>query len=383
MINTENQPIGLYIHIPFCEKKCNYCNFLTFVNNDEQIEKYIKYLIKEINLYKGDNIHLDTIYVGGGTPSYLDEKYMIQIVDAIKKVFVLEDNLEFTIEMNPESVEVDKIKTYLQIGINRFSMGVQSFNNDVLNIMGRLHNRTSVFKKLALMREFGCKNISIDLMLANPKQDIEILREDLAIACKLDIDHISYYSLILKEQTYFDLWYRQGKIELFDPEEERKMYHEVVDTLVKNGFDHYEISSFAKKGLRGIHNAKYWTLNDFIGLGMGAAGNISRTRFENVRDFDSYYELLDKGQKPLLEKEELSIEDREKEYLMLNLRMMQGFDIDQMNKKFSIDFEEKYKDILEKNIGVGILKKEDNRIKFTDYGIDNGEVFFYELYGLN
>ncbi|WP_103981731.1 radical SAM family heme chaperone HemW [Helcococcus massiliensis] len=383
MINTENKPIGLYIHIPFCEKKCNYCNFLTFVNNDEQIEKYVQYLIKEINLYKGENIHLDTIYIGGGTPSYLDEKYMVQIVDAIKNVFVLEDNLEFTIEMNPESVEVDKIKTYLQIGINRFSMGVQSFNNDVLNIMGRLHNRTSVFKKLALMRELGCKNISIDLMLANPKQDIEILREDLAIACKLDIDHISYYSLILKEQTYFDLWYRQGKIELFDPEEERKMYHEVVDTLVKNGFDHYEISSFAKKGLRGIHNAKYWTLNDFIGLGMGAAGNISRTRFENVRDFDSYYELLDKDQKPLLEKEELSIEDREKEYLMLNLRMMKGFDIDQMNKKFSIDFEEKYKDILEKNIGAGILKKENNRIKFTDYGIDNGEVFFHELYGLN
>lgn len=383
MINEENKPIGLYIHIPFCEKKCNYCNFLTFVNNDEQIEKYVQYLIKEINLYKGENIHLDTIYIGGGTPSYLDEKYMVQIVDAIKKVFVLEDNLEFTIEMNPESVEVDKIKTYLQIGINRFSMGVQSFNNDVLNIMGRLHNRTSVFKKLALMRELGCKNISIDLMLANPKQDIEILREDLSIACKLDIDHISYYSLILKEQTYFDLWYRQGKIELFDPEEERKMYHEVVDTLVKNGFDHYEISSFAKKGLRGIHNAKYWTLNDFIGLGMGAAGNISRTRFENVRDFDSYYELLDKGQKPLLEREELSIEDREKEYLMLNLRMMQGFDIDQMNKKFLIDFEEKYKDILEKNINAGILKKEDNRIKFTDYGIDNGEVFFHELYGLN
>ncbi|WP_311488103.1 radical SAM family heme chaperone HemW [uncultured Helcococcus sp.] len=383
MINTENKPIGLYIHIPFCEKKCNYCNFLTFVNNDEQIEKYVQYLIKEINLYKGENIHLDTIYIGGGTPSYLDEKYMVQIVDAIKNVFVLEDNIEFTIEMNPESVEVDKIKTYLQIGINRFSMGVQSFNNDVLNIMGRLHNRTSVFKKLALMRELGCKNISIDLMLANPKQDIEILRQDLAIACKLDIDHISYYSLILKEQTYFDLWYRQGKIDLFDPEEERKMYHEVVDTLVRNGFDHYEISSFAKNGLRGIHNAKYWTLNDFIGLGMGAAGNISRTRFENVRDFDSYYDLLDKGQKPLLEIEELSIEDREKEYLMLNLRMMQGFDIDQMNKKFSIDFEEKYKDILEKNIGVGILKKEENRIKFTDYGIDNGEVFFHELYGLN
>ena len=383
MINEENQPIGLYIHIPFCQKKCNYCNFLTFINNDDQIEKYVKYLIKEINLYKGENIHLDTIYIGGGTPSYLDEKYMVQIVEAIKKVFVLEDDLEFTIEMNPESVEVDKIKTYLQIGINRFSMGVQSFNNDVLKIMGRLHNRTSVFKKLALMRELGCKNISIDLMLANPKQDIEILRQDLAIACKLDIDHISYYSLILKEQTYFDLWYRQGKIDLFDPEEERKMYHEVVDTLVKNGFDHYEISSFAKNGLRGIHNAKYWTLNDFIGLGMGAAGNISKLRFENVRGFDSYYNLLDKGQKPLLETEELSIEDREKEYLMLNLRMMQGFDIDQMNKKFSIDFEEKYKDILEKNIGAGILKKEENRIKFTDYGIDNGEVFFHELYGLN
>lgn len=377
------QAIGLYIHIPFCEKKCNYCDFLTFVNRDDSIEQYTNYLIKEIELYKNDNIFVDTIYIGGGTPSYIGEEFIKEIVNKIYETFKVTKNVEFTIEMNPESVTKEKIKTYLECGINRFSMGVQSFNNEVLRIMGRLHNRTTVFKKLEMMRDLGCKNISIDLMLANPKQDISVLREDLEIATKLDINHISYYSLILKENTYFDLWYSQGGLELFDPKEEREMYHEVVSTLVNNDFVHYEISSFAKPGFEGVHNQKYWKINDFLGLGMGAASNIGNIRYTNHRDFEKYFEFLDKNKKPIMEEEVLSQETREKEYLMLNLRMMQGFDISDFNNKFGLDFEKKYADILQKNKDLGILDVKNGKVSFTNYGIDNGNMFYRDLYGLN
>ena len=376
------EPIGLYIHIPFCEKKCNYCDFLTFVNREDAVEDYVKYLKKEIEMYKGENITLDTIYVGGGTPSYLEASQMRDIISKVKDVFTIDKDVEFTIEMNPESVTEEKIQTYLDCGINRFSMGVQSLNNEVLGIMGRLHNRTTVFRKLKLMREMGCENISIDLMLANPKQSFDVLREDLNIATKLDIDHISYYSLILKENTYFDIWYSQGGIELFDPEEERQMYHEVVDTLVSNGFDHYEISSFARNGKTGKHNQKYWNLKDYIGVGMGAASNIGLKRFVNHRDFEKYFDSIENGEKPIEEEENLSIETREKEYLMLNLRMMQGFEIRDMNRKFGINFEQKYKDILDKNISLGILEISNGKVAFTDYGIDNGNLFFRDLYGI-
>ena len=375
---------GLYIHIPFCQKRCHYCDFLTFIGHDEMIKKYVKYLQKEIEMYKSEDAILDTIYIGGGTPSYLDEDLMVEILQSVYSTFSIDDQCEITIEMNPESVKEEKIKTYLENGINRFSMGVQSFDNEVLQITGRLHNNVTVFKKLKLMRQLGCKNISIDLMMANPKQDYNVLLNDLTIATKLDIDHISYYSLILKEHTYFELWLNQGQIELFNPEEERKMYHTVVNTLKKHGFIQYEISSFAKaEKFMSKHNQKYWRLNDYFGVGMGAASNLGLIRNVNTRDFDEYFEMIENGEKPIKETEKLDIETREKEYLMLNLRMLNGFEIQDINKKFNIDFLKKYKDILNRNIENGILKLENNRVSFTEYGIDNGNMFFRELYGLD
>lgn len=374
---------GLYIHIPFCQKKCHYCDFLTFVGHDDKIKKYVEYLKKEIEMYASEDSILDTIYIGGGTPSYLDSDMMGEILQTVYKTFVIAEDCEITIEMNPESVTEDKINTYLKNGINRFSMGVQSFDNEVLEITGRLHNNVTVFKKLKLMRQLGCNNISIDLMMANPKQDYSVLLKDLEIATKLDIDHISYYSLILKEHTYFELWLNQGKIQLFDPEEERKMYHTVVDTLKENGFMQYEISSFAKEEkYMSKHNQKYWKLNDYYGVGMGAASNIGLVRNVNTKSFDEYFKMIDSESKPIKEIEELDFETREKEYLMLNLRMMNGFEISDMNSKFNIDFMEKYYDIIQRNLDNKILNLKGDRITFTEYGIDNGNLFFRELYGL-
>ncbi|MGY3776011.1 radical SAM family heme chaperone HemW [Helcococcus sueciensis] len=377
------EKLGLYIHIPFCQKKCHYCDFLTFIGHDEMIEKYVKYLNKEIEMYRDNDYILDTIYIGGGTPSYLEDELMTSILDKVKKIFTIDDKCEITIEMNPESVTEKKIQSYLKSGINRFSMGVQSFDDEVLKIMGRIHNRKTVIEKLDIMKKKGCQNISIDMMMANPKQDIEILKKDLEIASSLDINHISYYSLILKEHTHFEMWFNEGKINLYDPKEERDMYHLVTNTLKEKGFNQYEISSFSKPGFESVHNQKYWNLKNYLGVGMGASANINLVRTTNTRSFDEYFESIDNGEFPIVEREELNTEMREKEYLMLNLRMLKGFEISDINSKFNIDFMKKYKDIVEKHSKNGILEISENSVKFTEYGIDNGNMLFRDLYSLN
>lgn len=375
--------LGLYIHIPFCQKKCHYCDFLTFIGHDEIIEKYVEYLNKEIEMYKDLDYILDTIYIGGGTPSYLDENLMTGILDKVKKIFEIDENCEITIEMNPESVTEKKIQAYLDAGINRFSMGVQSFDNEVLRIMGRLHNKKTIIDKLEIMKKFGCKNISIDMMLANPKQDMEILKNDIEIVSNLDIQHISYYSLILKEHTHFEIWFNEGKIELYDPKEEREMYHLVSHTLRDKGFIQYEISSFSKSGFESVHNQKYWKLKNYLGVGMGASANMNLIRTTNTRNFDEYFDFIDKGKFPIVEREELDLDTREKEYIMLNLRMLKGFKISDINEKFNIDFMYKYEDLINKYIENGVIEISDNSVKFTEYGIDNGNMLFRDLYGLD
>lgn len=378
-----NKIVGLYVHIPFCEKKCHYCDFLTFTDQNDEILDYVNYLIKEIQMYEGKGYILDTIYIGGGTPSYLDANLMSKIISTIKEVFILEEDCEITIELNPESVNKKKIRAYLKSGINRFSMGVQSFDNQVLRIMGRIHRKETVFEKLQIMKELGCKNISIDLMMANPKQDINVLKNDLSIAVNLDVNHISYYSLILKEKTHFELWVNEGKFELFDPIEERKMYHLVTKTLKSHGFNQYEISSFSKEGYESIHNQKYWNLKNYLGVGMGASANIDLIRTTNTKKFKTYYEMIDSGRFPIEEKEVLSLDTREKEYLMLNLRMLKGFNVLNINNKFNIDFENKYKKILDKYLDLGVIEKVGDSIRFTETGVDNGNLMFRDLYDLD
>lgn len=377
------EKLGLYIHIPFCQKKCHYCDFLTFIGHDEMIEKYVKYLNKEIEMYKDKDYILDTIYIGGGTPSYLDDYLMTSILNNVKETFTIDRKCEITIEMNPESVTEKKIQSYLDVGINRFSMGVQSFDDEVLRIMGRLHNKKTVIDKLEIMKKLGCQNISIDMMMANPKQDIEILKNDIEIATSLDIQHISYYSLILKEHTHFEMWFNEGKIELYDPKEEREMYHLVSRILSNKGFNQYEISSFSRPEFESVHNQKYWNLKSYLGVGMGASANLNLIRTTNIRNFEKYFEFIDNGEFPIGEREELDLDTREKEYLMLNLRMLKGFEIDDINQKFNINFMDKYKDLVKKYSENGVLELSDNSVKFSEYGIDNGNMLFRDLYGLN
>lgn len=374
-----NNTVGLYLHIPFCQKKCHYCDFLTFVNRDDTIHEYVNYLIKEIQLYKDHDYSVDTIYFGGGTPSHIDADYIAEIMQAIDQNFNILPECEISIEMNPESVSREKLTAYVTAGLNRFSMGVQSFDDQVLKLMGRLHNRQSVLEKIDLMAELEVGKFGIDLMFANPRQSLEVLKEDLAIAARLPVNHISYYSLMIKDNTPFHRWIQTGQIKLVDDETERYMYHLIQEKLTANGFHQYEISNFAKIGAESRHNKKYWTLEDYIGLGLGASSNIGLERSVNQPSFTKYFDMIDKGKLPVQSSEKLSGEEREKEYIMLHLRLLQGFDIDEINQRFKINFIEKYRDAIEKHLNYQTVGLKDNRFYFTPRGLDIGNQFYLDI----
>lgn len=373
------EKIGLYVHIPFCQKLCHYCDFLTFENQEGMIEDYVDYLIKEMDLYQDRGYLLYTIYFGGGTPSYLAADEMAEIMDAIQKKFEWTPDCEVSIEMNPESIDAEKVKTYLECGFNRFSMGVQTFDPKVLQIMGRLHTRDTVLSKYTLLREMGCDNISIDLMFNNPGQDIDVLNRDIDQALALNPDHISYYSLMIKDNTNFKRWLEKGRIRLFDEKTDRDMYHLIQSRLQEAGFDQYEISSFARNGKQGRHNKKYWQLDNYLGLGLGASSNIDLVRFTNTRGFNDYFAAIDQGQVPVETSEQMDIEEREKEFIMLNMRLRQGFDISTINQRFGIDFLSKYQTALDKHLKYKVIQIQGDRISFTDYGMDVGNQFYLDI----
>lgn len=373
------ETIGLYVHIPFCEKKCHYCDFLTFAQQEGKIDTYVEYLIKEMALYNNEDYHVDSLYFGGGTPSYLSSKLMRKIMAAIREYFTILDHCEVSIEMNPESVNAEKLQTYLDCGFNRFTMGVQSFHDPTLKMMGRLHNKQTVLDKVGLCRKMGIDNLGIDLMFANPKQDMEALKEDVRMALTLDVDHISYYSLMIKPNTPYARWVKTKQITLFDDDLERQMYHYIQECLVNAGYHQYEISNFSRGMSQSIHNKKYWRLENYLGIGLGASSNMDNLRFSNVRRFDQYFDKIDAGQRPILIDEKLTKEDREKEFIMLNLRLLRGFDIEEVNEKFGIDFLSKYQEAIQKHLHYKTVQLKDGRFMFTNYGLDVGNQFYLDI----
>lgn len=370
---------GLYIHIPYCEKKCHYCNFLTFVNRDGTIEEYMTYLNREIKMYKDKNYALDTIYFGGGTPSYLDEYLIVETLETIADVFDILPHCEISFEMNPESVTKEKIRAYLQAGINRFSMGVQSFDDRVLKMMGRLHDEATVLERIDLMEKMGVDNLSIDMMFANPKQDFSILTADVKKAAALPINHISYYSLMIKPGTPFERWVQTGQFQLYDEDIEREMYYKIKEELVAKGFEQYEISSFSRDQMESQHNLKYWRLQNYIGVGLGASGNIDLERYDNLRNFPAYFAAIDKNEWPRQEVFGLSMEDREHEFIMLNMRLLRGFAITEFNQRFHTDFLKKYAKAIAKHQRLGTIEVTPERVKFTPYGLDVGNQFYLDI----
>lgn len=371
--------LGLYIHIPFCEQRCSYCNFLTFIREDDKMDKYVDYVIKELALYDKKDYQLDTVYLGGGTPSYLPDAAIQRIMQAVNTYFELTPEAEVTIEMNPETVSLESLDAYLESGMNRFSMGIQSFNDEVLKIMGRLHRSEMIYEKLELFQKAGCQNVSIDLMFANPKQSMDVWKEDVAQALSQKIQHISAYSLMLKENTAYERWLEAGLIELADDETDRDMYHYLQEEIGQKGFHQYEISSFSLPGYEGRHNKKYWRQEDYLGIGMGASSSLGQARMTNVSSFQEYFDRLDAGQIPISEKENYDREDLEREYIMVKMRLLKGIDINEINQRFDIDFLDKYQAAIDKHLKLKTIQIKNRKISFTHYGLDVGNQFYLDI----
>lgn len=377
--------VGIYIHIPFCMKKCFYCDFVSYANNEDMIEKYIKALEKEIKIKAEENklLKINTIYIGGGTPSFIESKHIVYIINAIKESFNIKENAEITIEVNPGTVTKNKLEDYIKCGINRISIGLQTTNNELLKQIGRIHTYEQFLETYNLIRMVGFNNINVDLMLALPNQTIKDLEDSLNKVIMLKPEHISVYSLILEEKTKLYDLVESGKLELLDENIEREMYWKVKNVLEQNGYKHYEISNFAKQGYESKHNLNCWNQEEYLGIGLAAHSYLHSKRYSNTENLEKYI-------KTLLEKEgtkndivtiheEQTLEDKQKEYMLLGLRKIEGIKISDFKNKFVQNPIYVCRKELDKLVKEDLIQVEENNIKLTKKGLDLANLVFEEF----
>lgn len=372
--SKEGGPVtSVYIHIPFCERICSYCDFPRRVGSPKQFMEYLNALEKEIDFY-GEIPPLDTLYIGGGTPSILQGETLQRFAKMLEQ-FRLKDDYEFTIECNPEHITEDRLAVYRQIGINRISLGVQTFQTKQLRLLNRAHDREMIFKAVQLLKANGFENISIDLMFSLPLQRLSDLYEDLELFLSLDIPHLSSYSLILEDKTVLAYQVMKNQVQLLDNETEALMYQIVMDRLKGAGYHHYEISNFAKPGYESKHNRVYWQNEQYYGFGMGASGYIENKRYYNEDQLKSYLTRINAGEKPIRHIDKVDRNDRLKEAMMLGLRLIDGISIDELNQKYNVNIEKQFDEELTYLERKGWVKV-DSHIRLTGMGLFYGNEVF-------
>lgn len=363
--------INLYMHIPFCKRKCYYCDFISYSNKDSYIEEYIDTMIKEYRNYKAEEYIIKTVYIGGGTPSYIDSKYIVKILNEIN----LENAEEITIEVNPGTVTKQKLLDYKISGINRLSIGLQATQDSLLNKIGRIHTYSEFLDTYNMAKEVGFKNINIDLMLALPEQKIEDIMQSVQKIIELNPEHISIYSLILEEGTKLYDMVNTKKCILPKDDEEREMYWEVKNILENNGYNHYEISNFAKKGYYSKHNTDCWNQKEYIGLGAAAHSYLDNRRYSNLENIEEYIKNYN-------DKKVHEIQDKisqEKEYMILGLRKLDGINISEFELKFNENPIYLFRNELNKLVNLELIEIDLNNIRVTDKGLDLANMVWEEF----
>lgn len=355
---------GLYIHIPFCVQKCRYCDFISYCGREELYDNYIEALAAEMKEYKGSVV--DTIFMGGGTPTALNAVQLDKLCKAINNNFNISADYEFTSEANPGTLDKEKAGVLLDNGVNRISLGIQSFNDYELKKIGRIHDAQTAYKTVELLNNSGFDNISIDLMTALPDQSMDSLMNSLKIAVQLPLKHISAYSLIIEDGTPMAAAYDKGELNLPDEDEDRDMYAAAKGFLEEHGFYQYEISNYAKPGYESRHNIKYWQCKEYFGIGAAAHSYIDGVRFSNTNILEDYIGGNYRGE----EKEILTLNDRIFEFIIMGMRMNIGINIYEFKRRFGISIQDKYGEILDKFKNGGFIEMADGCIRFTDKGRD-------------
>lgn len=375
----DKKELGIYIHIPFCKQKCYYCDFISFANKDKKQEQYINAAKKEIDTYQLEKYNVTTIYIGGGTPSYIESKYIVELIgklkEQLKNNITKFEEIEITIEVNPGTVTKEKLQDFKSCGINRLSIGLQTTNNNLLKQIGRIHTYEEFLYTYNWAKEVGFENINVDLMLGLPNQTIKDLKDSLEKAIKLGATHISVYSLIVEEGTVISKLLDEGKVQLPSEELEREMYWYVKNTLELNGYKHYEISNFAKENKYSKHNMNCWKQEEYIGLGVAAHSYLNNTRFSNGNDIENYINNVENK----YVEEVQTLEDKQNEFMLLGLRMLDGVDIASFKQKFGQNPIYLYKDKLNELVEEGLLVVDLNHIRLTNKGLDLANLVFEEF----
>lgn len=366
MKNTRRRPLELYIHIPFCVRKCQYCDFLSGPSDEETKDRYIEALLQEIHAAEHtEDYEIVSVFIGGGTPSALKAEAIASVMRTLQEKFFFCEDAEVTIEANPGTVDSEKLMTYRNAGINRLSLGLQSTDAEELKMLGRIHSYEEFLQSYQWAREAGFSNINIDLMFAIPGQTVEAWRQHLRQVAELNPEHISAYSLIIEEGTPF----AQRELDLPDEDTEYQMYEDTAEILGTYGYQQYEISNYAKPRYMCRHNAGYWQRREYLGFGLGASSLYRELRFSNTRRMQEY--LTDSGKLEQIRKEVtvLSRNEQIEEFMFLGLRMTEGISEKLFKETFGVRIMDIYGDILQKYEAIGFMEHIETKWCLTRKGI--------------
>ena len=364
--------LGLYIHIPFCKRKCDYCNFVSYCTNDEEKREYVNNLIREIQIQgaKYRDHQVDSVFVGGGTPTCLGDGLLLMVLQAVYLNFKVVAGAEITVECNPNSLTVAKLLELKKGQVNRLSIGLQAYNNKTLKKIGRLHNKKQFDECFQSARSFGFDNISVDIILGLPNQKLLDIKNELHHLVKLKVNHISAYGLILEEKTKLYKDVESGKTKLPSEEKCLKMYQFTKKYLKKYGYERYEVSNFAQKGCESKHNLKYWQDKEYLGLGAVSSSYIDSKRWKNVDDLKRYADAIRQNKIEIEEEETIDAQAKIEERIMLGLRTSAGIDLQKLKKDCEYDLLEKKKKEIDMLLADGLIKLENNILSCTDRGFE-------------
>lgn len=384
--------LGMYIHIPFCQKKCNYCDFCSYSNKNALVEPYMQWLNTEIKeVGRGNTLDykngmdklavIDTIYIGGGTPSYIDSSYIVNIMKTINSNYYLASHPEITIEVNPGTVTEQKLQDYKKAGINRLSIGLQSTHNNLLKQLGRIHTYEQFKTTYQLARKAGFNNINIDIMIGLPNQTIQDVEDTIKTILDLEPEHISVYSLILEEGTKLYQDVQIQKYSLPTDEEERDMYWTAKNMLEQAGYNHYEISNFAKPTYESKHNLNCWEQKEYIGMGVAAHSYTNNIRYSNVDSIETYIQNYQNNhpEDNLIFHEKQNKQSAMSEYMLLGLRKIQGISIQKFKEQYTENPIYTFRKELEKLVKQELIEIDGDAIKLTTKGIDLANLVWEEF----
>ncbi|MBC2177275.1 oxygen-independent coproporphyrinogen III oxidase [Listeria booriae] len=372
---------AVYIHIPFCEHICYYCDFNKVFLEGQPVDEYVDLLIKEMEMVTKQHTMspVETVFVGGGTPTTLNEAQLAKLCSAISRLFPMTENAEFSFEANPGDLSISKLQVMKDHGVNRLSMGVQSFNNELLKKIGRIHTVDDVYQSVNNAKQVGFENVSIDLIFSLPGQTEADFEDTLTKALDLDLPHYSAYSLIIEPKTIFYNLMQKGKLILPGEDAEANMYEKLMSTMEKHGRKQYEISNFAKPGYESRHNIVYWSNEHYFGFGAGAHGYIGETRYANYGPLKKYMQPLQNGDLPTFQQKELSLKEKMEEEMFLGLRKVAGVDKAHFQAKFGQSLDATFANAIDKTIEKGWLESTPESVRLTRRGRFLGNNVFQEF----